>query len=194
MPTLETRRVAPARTTDRVVAAWAGAPTALRRAVLAACVTSAALCPLVAAPTTVRLSVAAAGAVLGVAAMVDVREHKLPNRLLLVALSAVVAGVLAAGSVDVVVRATVGMLLGGGLMLVVHLTRGVGMGDVKMAGVVGASVGAVELRAVPVSIAVAAILAAAYGLVAHRQRVSLGPALWVGWAVSLAATAAGWLS
>ena len=194
MPMLESLRVTPACTTDRVFAAWAGAHTVLRRAVLAACVTSAALCSVVPAPTAVRFSIAAAGVVLAIAAMVDVREHKLPNRLLLGALAAVVAGVLMAAFVGVIVTATVGMLLGGGLMLLVYLTRGVGMGDVKMAGVVGASVGAVELRAVPVSIAVAAIVAATYGLVAHRQRVPLGPALWLGWAVSLAASAAGWMS
>ncbi|MCY7297830.1 MAG: prepilin peptidase [Ilumatobacteraceae bacterium] len=194
MTTIETLRVTPARTTDRVVAAWAAAHAVLRRAVVAAWVTSAALSTAVPAPTTVRWSIAAVGVVLAIAAMIDVREHKLPNRLLLGALAAVVAGVLTASSVAVVASATIGMLLGGGLMLLVQLTRGVGMGDVKMAGVVGATVGAVEINAAPVAIAVAAFAAAAYGLITRRQRVPIGPALWLGWAVSLAACAAGWLS
>ena len=194
MTTIETLRVTPARTTDRVVAAWAAAHPVLRRAVLAASVTSAALSTTVPALTPVRWSIAAVGVILAIAAMVDVREHKLPNRLLLGAFAAVVAGVLTASSVALVATATIGMLLGGGLVLLVHLTRGVGMGDVKMAGVVGAAVGAVEINAVPVAIAVAAFAAAAYGLMAHRRAVPIGPALWLGWAVSLAACAAGWLS
>ncbi len=194
MRTIEALRVTPARTTDRVIAAWVAAHAVLRRAVVAASVTSAALSTAVPAPTPVRWSIAAAGVILAVAALVDVREHKLPNRLLLGALAAVVAGVLTALSVAVVASATIGMLLGGGLMLLVRLTRGVGMGDVKMAGVIGASVGAVEINAVPLAMAVAALAAAVYGLMTHRQRVPIGPALWLGWAVTLAACVAGWLS
>ena len=77
-------------------------------------------------------------------------------------------------------------------MLFVRLARGVGMGDVKMAGVVGASVGPIALFAAPVAVAVAALVAGTYGLVAGRRRLPLGPALWLGWAVSLAAAATGW--
>jgi len=194
MTTIDTQRVAPARTTDRVVAAWGNARPVLKRAVLAAWVTATALCTAVPAPTPVRWSIAVVGVILVTAALVDVHEHMLPNRLLLGALLAVGAGVLMASSAAVAVTATIGMLLGGGLMLLLHLTRGVGMGDVKMAGVVGASVGAVEINAAPVAIAVAALAAATYGLLARRQRLPIGPALWFGWAVSLAACAAGWLT
>ena len=86
------------------------------------------------------------------------------------------------------------MLLGGGLMLLVRLTRGVGMGDVKMAAVVGASAGAVALMAAPVALAVASFAGATFGVITRRQRLPLGPALWLGWAVALGACAAGWLS
>ena len=194
MTSIETLRVAPAGTTDRVVAAWADAHPVTRRAVAAACVTSAALGSAVSAPTTVRWSIAVVGVVLAVAAMVDVQEHKLPNRLLLGALTSVTVGVLATSNVALAVSMAVGMLLAGGLMLLVRLTRGVGMGDVKMAAVVGASVGAVELMAAPIAVAVAAFAAASFGVITRRQRLPLGPALWLGWAVALGACAAGWLS
>ena len=194
MTTIETLRVVPAGTTNRVVAAWAGAHPLLRGVVIASCATSVVLGAAVPAPTAVRWSIAVAGVVLALAGMVDVREHKLPNRLLLGALATVTVGVLATSSVALTVGATLGMLLGGGLMLLVRLTRGVGMGDVKMAGVVGASAGAVEIVAAPIAIAVAAFAAATFGLMTRRHRLPLGPALWLGWGVSMAACAAGWLS
>ncbi len=194
MTAIETVRGTPVPTADRVVAAWVAAHPFARRAVLAACVTSAAISSVIPAPTTVGWSISAVGVILAIAAMVDVHEHKLPNRLLLGALAVAVAGALAASSASTVMAAAIGMLLGGGLMLLVHLTRGVGMGDVKMAGVVGGSVGAVEVNAVPVAIAVAAFVAATYGLAARRRRLPIGPALWFGWAVALTVCAAGWLS
>ena len=185
--------VMPATTPDRVSAAWGAVGATTRRAVLAACATSIALSTAVPAPGAVRVSVSVVGALLAVAALVDLREYKLPNALLLAALAAVAVGVLAAWSVVLAASAAAGLLLGGGLMLIVYLIRGVGMGDVKMAGVVGASVGAVELKAVPVSIALAAFAAAAYGLATRRQRMAIGPALWLGWAIAVAACAAGWI-
>lgn len=77
-------------------------------------------------------------------------------------------------------------------MLVVHLSRGVGLGDVKLAAVVGASCGTSALAAAPLAIAVAAIAAAATGLLTRRTRLPLGPSLWAGWAVATAAAGAGW--
>lgn len=194
MSSIETLRVAPVGTTDRVVAAWANAHPVTRRAVVAACVTSTALGTAVTAPVAVRWSIAAVGVILAVAAMVDVQEHKLPNRLLLGALTSVTVGVLGASNVAIAASATLGLVLGGGLMLLVRLTRGVGMGDVKMGAVVGASAGAVELMAAPVALAVASFAGATFGVITRRQRLPLGPALWLGWAVALGACAAGWLS
>ncbi len=184
----------PASTTERVAAAWAAAHPLLRRAVLAACVTSAALGTAVAAPAPVGWSIVVVGVLLALAAMVDVHEHKLPNQLLLGSLVAGAGCSLATSRVATVATAALGMLIGGGLMMLVYLTRGVGMGDVKMAAVVGASVGAVDVNAVPVAIAIAALVAAVYGLATRRRRLPLGPALWLGWAASLATCAAAWLS
>lgn len=193
MRTVETLRVHPVLTADRVVVAWVEAHPVARRAVVAAMVTAGALGRAVPAPPTVRWSVAAVGALLALAALVDVREHKLPNRLLGAAMVVVFVGVLTAKSVQLI-SAISGMALAGGLMLLVRVIRGVGMGDVKMAAVVGASTGAAAVVAAPLAIAVAAFVAGVCGLLTHRQRLPLGPALWAGWAVSLAAFASGWLS
>jgi leader peptidase (prepilin peptidase)/N-methyltransferase len=194
MTTIETLRVRPALTTDRVVVAWVEAHPVVRRAVLAATVTSGALGSALHMPHIMGWSVAVVGAVLAMAALVDMREHKLPNRLLGAAAVLTCIGVLSTASAAVMFSAVSGMVLAGGLMLLVRAIRGVGMGDVKMAAVVGASTGATALMAAPLAIAVAAFAAALYGLVARRQRLPLGPALWAGWALSLAAVAAGWLS
>ena len=190
MKTIEALWAEPVATTDRVVAAWVEAHPVVRRAVIAASVTAAALSTAVAAPTAVRWSTATVGVILALAALVDVCEHKLPNQLLLGALAAVASAMVVAGS-HVVVSAILGLVLSGGLMMLVRLSRGVGMGDVKMAGVVGASVGSIELMAAPVAVAVAAAVAGVYGLLARRQRLPLGPSMWLGWAVALGACAAG---
>jgi hypothetical protein len=62
-----------------------------------------------------------------------------------------------------------------------------------MAAVVGTSAGAVSPVAAPIAIAVAALAGSAYGLLARRRRIAMGPALWLGWAVALGAATAGWL-
>jgi leader peptidase (prepilin peptidase) / N-methyltransferase len=121
-----------------------------------------------------------------------VYQRRLPNRLLAAALVAVMATAAAGATTEATVHAVVGAALGGGLVLAVRLTRGIGMGDVKMAAVVGASVGCVSLIAVPVTVALAAAAAAGVGLVWRRTSLPFGPALWLGWAVVLSATSMGW--
>lgn len=190
----ETVRARPVLTTDRVVVAWVEAQPVVRRAVVAATVTAAVLGSALPVPYPVRWSVAVVGAVLALAALVDVREHKLPNRLLGAGMVVVFAGVLSTATSANLMSAIWGMALAGGLMLIVRVTRGVGMGDVKMAAVVGASTGAAAVVAAPLAIAIAALVGAMYGVLASRQRLPLGPALWAGWAISLAAFASGWLS
>jgi hypothetical protein len=68
------------------------------------------------------------------------------------------------------------------------------MGDVKMAGVVGASTASFHLLAAPAAIAVAAFAASAYAVAARRQRLVLGPALWLGWASALLTVTLRWWS
>lgn len=194
MTSIEALRARPALTGDRIVAAWADAPPVARRAAVAACAMSAALGASAPGATPVRWAAVATGVLLALAALVDLRERKLPNRLLAGALLASVLG--AAGALDAraAVGAVAGLAVAGGLLLGIRLTRGVGMGDVKMAAVVGASCGSFAVIAAPVAIAIAALLAATYGAIAHRRRVALGPALWSGWAVALALAGAGWLA
>jgi leader peptidase (prepilin peptidase)/N-methyltransferase len=150
--------------------------------------------------TTGAASAAAVGVILAIAALVDAHEHRLPNQLLAAALMVVGVGVIMSRAATVLRNSFIGMAVAGGLMLMVRLSRGVGMGDVKMAGVVGASVGASTstLFAAPIAIALAAFAAAVFGLFANRRRLALGPSLWFGWAAALALATAlplqGWSS
>jgi leader peptidase (prepilin peptidase)/N-methyltransferase len=180
-------------TAERVDRAWAAAHPVTRRAVVAAGATALALGSVAPAVAGVRLAISMTGLLLALAALVDVHEHRLPNRLLAAALIVSVAGAVATTNPRVVVATVLGVLAAGVPMLLVRLTRGIGMGDVKMAAVVGASTGAVSLVAAPAAIALAAFTGGAYGVLARRRRIAMGPALWLGWAVALGAAAAGWL-
>jgi prepilin signal peptidase PulO-like enzyme (type II secretory pathway) len=194
MATIERVRAQPAVTADRVSEAWASAHTVTRRCVLAACLTSGGLAVLLPGPLVTRVALLLTGVLLAIAALVDVHEHKLPNRLLASALAVTVAGSLATFEAATIVRTGAGLLIGGGLLLLVRLVRGVGMGDVKMAGVVGASTASFHLLAAPAAIAVAAFAASAYAVAARRQRLVLGPALWLGWASALLTVTLRWWS
>ena len=129
-----------------------------------------------------RATIALAGMLLATAALVDVHEHRLPNRLLA---AAALAALASAGLEHRLGVAITGLALAAGLLLVVRLARGIGMGDVKMAGVVGAGVASNGLVAAPVAVAVAALAAATAGALLVRSRLPFGPSLWLGWAVGL---------
>jgi leader peptidase (prepilin peptidase)/N-methyltransferase len=151
--------------------------------------TSAAIVAGLDAPWTVRFATGSVGVVLVVAALVDAHEFRIPNRLLVLAACAAAAGAWCAGGAAP--RALVGALVAGGAMLLAHLGRGVGMGDVKMAAVVGGSCATLVLIAAPTAVAVSAFAAAAVGAMTGRTRLALGPALWFGWAISVASVVAG---
>lgn len=186
--------------TDRVNIAWRHSRPLVRNSTVAACATSVALAISVGSSAVVTAATATVGVLLVAAALVDVYEQRLPNRLLTTALFVVIIGAALSTGAGVVLVALLGMTIAGGLMMLVRFTRGVGMGDVKMAAVVGASAtaGTGSLIAAPVAIAIAALAAATYGLVSGRSRTALGPSLWVGWATALvladAFTSSGWLS
>jgi leader peptidase (prepilin peptidase)/N-methyltransferase len=97
-----------------------------------------------------------------------------------------VCGALLAGARSSVIGAAVGALVAGSAMMIVCLTRGVGMGDVKMAFAIGLALGPLGFMAAPLAIGIAALAAAAYGKAARRARLPLGPSLWFGWAVVVA--------
>lgn len=192
MITIDGVRAQPGATVVRVERAWMAAGPLGRRTFVAVCATTAAVAAAVPAATAVRLAVAVTGLLLAAAALVDVHEHKLPNRLLGLAALATVIGAVIAGASSAI-GSLLGLLAAGVPVLLVRLTRGIGMGDVKMAAVVGASAGAAGVAAAPVAVAVAALAGAAFGVVARRRRVEMGPALWLGWAVALTSVTQGWL-
>ena len=188
-------QVAPAgpdATAERLGRAWDHATYLVRRATVLAAATSLVVGATAPAPVAVRGGMATTGVLFVLASLVDVHERRLPNRLLAAALLAALASVAVGPSVGDTAQAAIGAAFGGGLVLGVRLVRGIGMGDVKMAAVVGASVGYVSIGAVPVAIAVAAAVAAGVGLVGRRTSLPFGPALWLGWAVVLTATSMGW--
>lgn len=128
--------------------------------------------------------------------VIDARTKKLPNRivypaLVLAAVYLLVAGV--AGAPVDVAAAGIGLLAYGGGLLVVALVspRGMGMGDVKLAALIGLVLGALGLRYVAVAAglgillggvgAVAALLAGA----SRKQAVPFGPFLAAGAALAV---------
>lgn len=138
-----------------------------------------------------RVAGAVLGALLAAAAVVDVREHRLPNRLVGGAFVVALGGATTAGDAAVVAAAA-GAMVAGGLLFVVHLSRGVGMGDVKAAAAIGMALGPGGWWAAPAAIAAAAAVASVYGAVRGVRRLPLGPSLVLGWAVVSAVVAAGW--
>ncbi len=128
------------------------------------------------------------------AAVVDIRERRLPDRWVTFA-----AGVLAATawaawvsgrSVDLS-----GMALGAAAMagpiLVLHLVspESMGFGDVKASLVLGATVGSVDWRLTVGALTLAAGLAATIGIVGRMRTIPFGPFLVMGSAIALAADA-----
>lgn len=186
MKTADCVHTEPVPTHHRVAQAWDRSSGRARFAWLGA---TAASVVIAADAGTPLWTTAAVGALLATAAFVDVIERRLPNGLLLAAGALALAGAVATGDMAV---AIVGALIAGGLLLGVRLVRGLGMGDVKMAAVIGASVGPRALLAAPIAVAVAAFAAGGYGLLRTRVRLPLGPSLWLGWACALMAPM-GWL-
>jgi len=85
------------------------------------------------------------------AARVDLRDHRLPDRLVgsaALPILGVAALALASHRADVVASITIGAALLAGLLLVLHLAdpSGMGFGDVKAAAVLGAALGIVDQR------------------------------------------------
>ena len=127
------------------------------------------------------------------AALVDLHEFCLPNRLTGLAAGASLLGATATLQPGRVVECVAGGLICGAMMLVIHLRRGVGMGDVKAAAVVGMACGSVALIAAPVALAISAMTAAVTGMATHRARLAMGPSFVVGWVVTLG-TSGWWLA
>jgi leader peptidase (prepilin peptidase)/N-methyltransferase len=127
-----------------------------------------------------------------VASAIDVRWHRLPDRLTGGAAVAVGMALLVTAAVTgdggLVLRALAGAALLAGLLFAIHVVspRGLGFGDVKLGVPLGLAVGAAGLGAVVVAAAVAATIGAVAGLFVlarHHDRArafAFGPCLCAG--------------
>jgi leader peptidase (prepilin peptidase)/N-methyltransferase len=123
-------------------------------------------------------------------AVIDIREHRLPNKLVVpgIALAAV------CGVLELVLtggRHWSPLLCGGvyfALMLVLSLLGGLGMGDVKLAALLGASAGFLGVESAVISVGLAFMLGGAVALVLwlaqRRGRIPFGPFMLAGYWLS----------
>ena len=128
--------------------------------------------------------------------VIDLRHYRIPNRLVYPALALSAAFVLVAdlaGARLSVTGAAVGMLAYGVGLLVVALIapKGMGMGDVKLAGLIGLVLGAVDLPLVAVAAGAGILLGGVGAIVAlllgagRKTRIPYGPFMAAGAAVAV---------
>ncbi len=139
-----------------------------------------------------------------VLALVDLRTHRLPNRLTLPAYPIIAAllaaAALASGQYGSLLRALLGAAAVLGAFAALHLLRprGMGMGDVKLAGTMGAALGWISWSAVLVGTFLGFALGAVVGVAliaggrANRSTpLPFGPFMLVGaWLAILGSTTA----
>ncbi len=136
------------------------------------------------------VAVAALLSMMPAVALIDIRHHIIPNKLMYPSLVGFPVLLLVArifgGPVDLP-RAAMGFLaFGGGLFLIALISRGMGMGDVKLAAVIGLVLGSIGLRFVGVA-AAAAIVAGGLGAIValligrdRKSAIPFGPYLALG--------------
>jgi leader peptidase (prepilin peptidase)/N-methyltransferase len=123
-------------------------------------------------------------------AIIDLRHRIIPNRLtypaLLLFAVAILVAWLVADAVDPL-RGLAGLALYGGILFVVAvISRGMGMGDVKLAALIGLVMGSLGLRYVGVAAGAAIVLGGLGGLAAlamgqsRKSAIPFGPYLAVG--------------
>lgn len=134
-------------------------------------------------PWPIVVAFVAAGATLALAAVVDAVEERIPNRLLALSLGLLVLAPVTVWQPGALAAVVAGLLLGGAPMLVVLLTRGIGVGDVKLAAVLGATAALVHPLAALATIFVTALASSTYAAARRVRRLALGPWLWSGFAI-----------
>jgi leader peptidase (prepilin peptidase) / N-methyltransferase len=124
-------------------------------------------------------------------AIIDLRHRIIPNRVVYPSLLAFAAYIvivgLAGGGIDVI-RAALGMLAYGGVLLLVAIVspKGMGMGDVKLAALIGLVLGSVGLQYVTVAGGAGVLLGGVGAIVAlsagasRKNAIPFGPFLAAG--------------
>lgn len=146
-------------------------------------------------PTALLAGPVAVAAVSADLVRIDVEFHRLPNRLVLPCFAAALAGIALHGILD---GSTPIVALGAGaawfgFFLLLNLGGGMGMGDVKLAGVLGLCLGSVGIAPAVLGIVFSFLLggAAAVVVLARRvgggqTRIPFGPFLLTGFWIALA--------
>jgi leader peptidase (prepilin peptidase) / N-methyltransferase len=138
----------------------------------------------------VGVMMAALLAMMPAVSIIDIRHRIIPNKLMYPSLIGFPIYVVVAwafhGGTDPV-RAAEGFLLyGGGLFVIALISRGMGMGDVKLAALIGVVMGAVGLRYVGVAAGAAILLGGLGGIAAlligrgRKAAIPFGPYLAAG--------------
>jgi leader peptidase (prepilin peptidase) / N-methyltransferase len=137
-------------------------------------------------PIASAVAVGAVGVLAAVAAVVDVHEHRIPNRLLMAALTIVALAAALAGW-RTVADVLVGLVIGSVPLFVVRYDKGLGLGDIKFAAVLGAAGGLVHPGVGLVAVWAAALASGLFALRTDRMRLALAPWLWAGFVAACAA-------
>lgn len=113
------------------------------------------------------------------AAMVDIVEQRLPNQIIAASALALAIGFVLDSNNVLVGNVMLGVVLLAGPLLVLHLVSpgSMGFGDVKMALVLGAAVGAVHWQLALVTIALASGASATVALLRRMTEIAFGPGL-----------------
>ena len=165
--------------------AWrATKPLRRRQAIVAALATiGIAAFATTAVPTAIAVVIGMVGLLAGAIAIVDLHEHRIPNRLLTLSLAAVVAGATVGSFVTsghIVGEVIVGLIVAAFPLFAVRYGHGLAMGDVKMAAVLGAAGGLIHPVVGLITVFVAALSSGVFALNHKRKRLALGPWLWAG--------------
>jgi leader peptidase (prepilin peptidase)/N-methyltransferase len=113
------------------------------------------------------------------AAMVDIVEQRLPNQIIATAALALAIGLVLNSNNVLISNVILGVALLAGPLLILHLVSpgSMGFGDVKMALVLGAAVGAVHWQLALVTIALASGASATVALLRRVTEIAFGPGL-----------------